>query len=71
MQLEATLRDGGVSIMHDFMARQYPQLRKVLADQIHFTRSFYFIVHEDYAKLERIRVVSNAIVEGMKAKISE
>ena len=71
VQLEATLRHGGVSIMHDFMARQYPQLRKVLADQIHFVRSFYFIVHEDYAKLERIRLVSDAIIEGMKAKISE
>ncbi len=69
VQLEATLRHGGVSIMHDFMARQYPELQRVLPDEINFNRTFYFIVHEDYAKLERIRIVSDAIIEGMKAKI--
>lgn len=71
VQLEATLRDGGVCILHDFMAMQYPQLRKVLPEKIHFTRSFYFIVHEDYARLERIRIVSDAIVDEMRRKLSE
>ncbi|MGB7334646.1 MAG: LysR family transcriptional regulator, partial [Salaquimonas sp.] len=42
VQMEATLRDGGVCILHDFMAQQYPQLQKVLEDEINFTRSFYF-----------------------------
>jgi len=69
VQMEATLHDGGVCILHDFMAGQYPQLQRVLPDKINFTRSFYFIVHEDYAKLERIRLVSDAIIEGMKARI--
>ncbi|MCB1386745.1 MAG: LysR family transcriptional regulator [Nitratireductor sp.] len=70
VQLEATLRHGGLCILHDFMARQYPQLVKVLPKQISFTRSFYFIVHEDYARLERIRRVSDAIVEGMRKKLA-
>ena len=59
----------GCAFFHDFMARQYPQLERLLPDEISFNRSFYFIVHEDYAKLERIRLVSDAIIEGMKAKI--
>ncbi len=70
VQLEATLRDGGVCILHDFMAMQYPQLTKVLPEKINFTRSFYFIVHEDYARLERIRIVSDAIVEEMRRKLA-
>ena len=70
VQLEATLRHGGVCIIHDFIARQYPQLRKVLEKEISFTRSFYFIVHEDYARLERIRVVSDAIVNEMRRKLA-
>lgn len=69
VQLEAALRDGGVCILHDFMAAQYPQLERVLPGKISFTRSFWFIVHEDYAKLERIRVVSDAIVEGIRRKL--
>lgn len=70
VQLETTLRGGGVCILHDFMAAQYPQLERVLEKEISFTRSFYFIVHEDYARLERIRLVSDAIVEGMRKKLA-
>ncbi|MFZ1815059.1 MAG: LysR family transcriptional regulator [Rhizobiaceae bacterium] len=70
VQLEATLADGGVCILHDFMAAQYPQLVKVLPETISFTRSFWFIVHEDYARLERIRVVSDAVVEGLRKRLS-
>ena len=70
VQLEATLADGGLCILHDFMAAQYPQLQKVLPERISFTRSFWFIVHEDYARLERIRIISDAIVEGMRKRLA-
>lgn len=69
VQLEATLADGGVCILHDFMAAQYEQLVRVLPNDISFTRAFWFIVHEDYARLERIRVVSDAIIQHMRKKI--
>ena len=70
VQLEATLAGGGVCILHDFMARRYPELRRVLPEQVHFQRSFWFIVHEDYARLERMRVVSDAIIEGIRARVA-
>ncbi len=70
VQLAATLADGGLCILHDFMAAQHPQLVKVLPEQISFTRAFWFIVHEDMAKLERIRVVSEAIVDGMRGRLA-
>jgi len=69
VQLEATLANGGVCILHDFMADQYPQLQKVLPEEISFSRSFWYIVHEDYSKLERIKVVSNAMIKSMRQKI--
>jgi len=69
VQLEATLRNGGVCILHDFMAAKFKQLVKVLPEEISFTRSFYYIVHEDYAKLERIRVVSDAIIKEMRTRL--
>ena len=71
VQLEATLADAGVCILHDFMAAPYTQLQKVLPEQISFTRSFWYVVHEDYAKLERVRVVSEAIIESIKKKLTE
>lgn len=71
VQLEATLADAGLCIMHDFMATPFPQLHKVLPEEISFTRTFWYIVHEDYAKLERVKVVSEAIIEGIRKKLSE
>lgn len=70
VQLQATLLNGGVCILHDFMASKYDQLVPVLKDKIHFTRSLYFVVHEDYAQLERIRVVSDAIVNALRKQMN-
>ncbi len=70
VQLEATLANGGVCFIHDFIARQYPQLVKVLPEEISFTRTFWYIVHEDYAKLHRIKVVSKAIIEHVNKRIN-
>ena len=69
-QVEAVRSDAGIGVLHDFMAAQYPQLVRVLPEEVSFTRSFWFIVHEDYARLERIRRVSDAIVEGMRKKLA-
>lgn len=71
VQLEATLANGGVCILHDFMARDYPQLVRILPDQISFTRTFWYIVHEDYAKSHRIKVVSEAMIEHIKNRLSD
>ena len=70
VQLEATLANGGVCILHDFIARDYPQLVRILPDQISFTRTFWYIVHEDYAKSHRIKVVSEAMIEHIKNRLS-
>jgi hypothetical protein len=40
-----------------------------LPEKISFTRAFWFIVHEDYARLERIRIVSEAIIQHMRRRI--
>ena len=70
-QLEAILANGGVGIVHDFMAARHPQLKKVLPDQISFKRSYWYVVHEDYAKLERIKVVSEAMRLEIRTKIRQ
>ena len=70
VQLEATLANAGVCILHDFMAEHYDTLQKVLPEKISFTRSFWYVVHEDYAKLERVRVVSDAVIESIRNKLS-
>ena len=66
VQLYATLNGAGVCILHDFMADNHDNLVKVLERKISFTRSFWLIVHEDYASIERIRVCSSHIVKRMR-----
>lgn len=70
VQLEAALANGGVGIFHDFIAEKYPQLQRVLPEEISFTRTFWYVVHEDYAKLHRIRVVSDRLIEHVRKKVN-
>jgi DNA-binding transcriptional LysR family regulator len=66
VQLHALLNGAGVCIVHDFMADRYDNLVKVLEKEISFTRSFWLIVHEDYASIERVRLCSSLIVSRMR-----
>ena len=66
VQLHAVLNNGGVCILHDFMAERYDNLVRVLERDVSFTRTFWLIVHEDYASIERIRVCSSLIVKRMR-----
>ncbi len=67
VQLGAVLNGAGVGILPDFMTRGHDDLVRVLPKEISFSRSFWFVVHEDYAQLERIRVCAAALIEGMRS----
>jgi DNA-binding transcriptional LysR family regulator len=69
VQLAATLADGGVCILHDFMAARHETLVKVLPDSVRFRRSFWLVVQEDYARLARIRAVSDVMTASIRQKL--
>jgi DNA-binding transcriptional LysR family regulator len=71
VQLEAALANGGICVLHDFIARKHPQLVRVMPEEVSFTRTFWYIVHEDYAKLHRIRVVSDALIEYVRKRVNK
>ena len=71
VQLEATLAGAGICILHDFLAAPFSQLQKVLPEKISFTRSFWYVVHEDYAKLQRVKVVSDAIIDSIRRELAK
>ena len=50
------------------MTRAEPLLKRVLADDISLTRSFWLIVHADLRELVRIRVACDFLVEQVKAQ---
>lgn len=70
VQSSAILNGAGVGIMHDFMAAPHPELVKILPSKISLKRSLWAVVHEDYSELERIRVVSRAIVHQVRKLVN-
>lgn len=66
MQLRWCLRGAGVCILPDFVAREHPELRAVLPDDVRLTRAFYLVRHQDDARVTRINRIADFIVDWMR-----
>ena len=64
------LRQGGVGIVHDFAMPYAPELRRIMVDQVSFTRSFYLVRHLADRKSDRLNRFVEALLSGMKAEIA-
>ncbi|MEO0371994.1 MAG: LysR family transcriptional regulator [Pseudomonadota bacterium] len=71
VQLNWLRRGAGVGIAHDFALPALPVLRKVLADRISLTRSFYLVRHADDRRLERLNRFAEALVSGMRGEVAK
>ena len=65
------LRAGaGIGVVHDFVLPDAPELRPVLADSLHLTRTFWLIRHADDARVDRLNRFAGALTDGLRAEIS-
>ena len=71
VQLEWTRRGAGLCVLPDFIADRHPDLIRVLPQSVSFQRSFWLVVHEDNAHLDRIRRCADAISSAISAKLAE
>ncbi len=69
VQLNWLRQGAGIGIAHDFALPALPGLRKVLADKISLTRSFYLIRHADDRRLDRLNRFAKALTTGLRAEI--
>ncbi|MEM7598855.1 MAG: LysR family transcriptional regulator, partial [Pseudomonadota bacterium] len=69
VQLNWIRQGAGVGIAHDFALPAFPGLRKVLADEVSLTRSFYLIRHADDRRLERLNRFAEALLSGLRAEV--
>lgn len=60
----------GLGMVHDFALPTQRGLRRVLADQISLTRSFYLIRHADDRRLERMSRFATALAAGLRAEVA-
>lgn len=66
VQLYCTLAGAGLCIIPDFIAKHHSDLIPVLKDEVNFKRSFWLVVHEDYARLERIKIISDYLTSHIR-----
>ncbi|HHL20882.1 MAG TPA: LysR family transcriptional regulator, partial [Aliiroseovarius sp.] len=70
VQLGFLRAGGGIGITHDFILPFAPELTRVLADALSFTRSFYLVRHEADARVERLALVAEQLVAGIRREVA-
>lgn len=70
VQLQFTLAQGGLCVLHDFMARDYPSLLPVLPEELNYTRAYWLVLHEDHRQVRRIRRVADFLADHLAARLS-
>jgi DNA-binding transcriptional LysR family regulator len=69
MQLRWCLRGAGICILPDFAAREHPELRAILPDEIALNRAFCLVRHQDDARVARINRMAEVVVDWMRAAL--
>ncbi|QFU09152.1 HTH-type transcriptional regulator CatM [Rhodobacteraceae bacterium THAF1] len=70
VQAEWIARAEGVGIVHDFVLSRLPGVRRVLADRIGLTRTFWLLRPLDDVRAARLDAVARALVQGVRAEIA-
>ncbi|MDC9832298.1 LysR family transcriptional regulator [Rhizobium binxianense] len=66
-QTEAVRSGAGIGILHDYIARQYPELERILPD-ISIRRAYWTTYHETARDLLRVRSVADFLQELVSAE---
>ena len=68
-QTEAVRSGAGIGILHNYVARQYPELVRVMSDTS-IQRTYWTIFHESARDLARVRIVANFLHEIVREERS-
>ncbi|MBY0380449.1 MAG: LysR family transcriptional regulator [Xanthobacteraceae bacterium] len=66
-QMEAVRAGHGIGILHDYAARRYPELRRLLPE-IKFVRSYWLVSHPDTHGTRRVKEVHRYIASRVRAE---
>jgi len=65
-QMEAVRGGHGVGILHDYAARRFPELKRLLPE-IRFVRNYWLVSHPDTHHTRRVSEVHAHIVASVRA----
>ncbi|MEJ1157053.1 LysR family transcriptional regulator [Prosthecomicrobium sp. N25] len=67
-QLNAARAGAGLSVLPDFCAAEFPELRPVLGDRIRLRRAFWLVMHEDTRRVARVRHAADFVAARVEAE---
>ena len=70
VQLNFLRHGAGLGVVHDFALPAAPELRRVLADRIRLTRSFWLIRHADDGRVARLTRFADALIREARLEIT-
>lgn len=70
VQLKLVAQGTGLCVVHDFCLPSHPELRKVLADQVSLTRSFYLVRHQGDQRSDRLTRFATALCDGLREEVA-
>ena len=71
LQVRMVEQGDGLAVMHSFALPQHPTLRKVLADHVSLTRSFYLVRHKSDIRSDRMNRLADTLMTGVRDKVFE
>lgn len=69
VQLNWARNGAGVCIVHDFAIPTYPDLQRILMDQVSLTRSFYLVRHADDRRVERLNRFAELLIPKLRTEV--
>ncbi len=70
VQLNWAERGAGVCIAHDFAIPTYPDLTRILTDQVSLSRSFYLIRHADDRRVARLNRFADLLAVALRKEVA-
>ncbi|WP_286758960.1 MULTISPECIES: LysR family transcriptional regulator [Sulfitobacter] len=71
VQVNMIRQGGGVGIVHDFSLPATPGVTRILTGDVHLSRAFYLIRHEDDRRNLRLSRVAEALAQGVRAEVAK
>ncbi len=70
VQLKLAGHSAGLCVAHDFALPSHGFLRKVLADQVSLTRSFYLVRHQGDQRSQRLNRFAEKLGDGLRDEVA-
>ena len=71
VQVNMIRQGGGVGIVHDFSLPATPGVTRILTGDVHLSRAFYLIRHEDDRRNLRLSRFAEPLAQGVRAEVAK